>query len=451
MPRTALIVGSLLLSGPTASLALPVNEYVTVQLIDVCNGTNAANSTHCAPVSINPTQNLYDYAINPTAAVTETIWQQAGIAFTFLPTITKFYDASYLTTFSDNTPTDQAHQLVRGPGHGQNAAAGTLNLYFVDSLTSPLGAVYGYGLTGSNGAVVSAAAQVDAVAHELGHNLGLLHTDKVPGSETNLMRSVGRTVPTSLGDITSGQTDVLTSSQIATAQQPLFTIKGASAQVNFNDIIQQELQDYTLSFTGNGSGESLTALKIRYLDARKVLAGNLDVLQISQFGNCYASGSASLVDGTGAGALQITSTNQLSIEYFDKETPITGGLEAVINLKPGCIADASKVPLNLFANATLPFSFEFDFSDGVTSTGLFDATTGVASSTNPITVGFIGQPTLGLGQMPPPEILVDLADALDPLTTSVPEPSVPWLPAAFAMLSTIWLRRPRVVAVSRRS
>lgn len=444
MLKAAWAVGLPMLVVATPALALPINDFVTVQLIDVCDGTSAADSTRCAPVSINPSQDLYNFTANPAAATTETIWQQAGTAFTFLPTINKFYDGNYLTTTADGTPTDQAHQLVRDPGHGQNAASGTLNLYFVDSLTSPAGPVYGYGLIGSNGAVVSSAAQIDAIAHELGHNLGLIHIPaSVPGSASDLMLSVGRTVPTSLNDITSGRTDQLTSAEITTAQQPLFTVKGASAQIDFLDIIQKESQDYTLSFAGNGSGESLVALKLRYLNASSVLSGNLDELDISQFGNCYASGTATLINGTNASSMIVSSTNELTIRYFNKEAPITGGLEAVINLKPGCITDRSKVPLNLFANSTLPFSFEFDFSDGVTSTGLYDATTGIASSTNPITVGFIGQPTLGLGLPAPSEVLVDPADILDPLATSVPEARLPWIPGAMVMAWQIWRRRPR--------
>src|SRR4051794_19815721 len=192
--------------------ALPVDDFVTVQLIQVCNGTSAANSTFCAPVPVNPSQSLYDFSVNPVAATTETIWQQAGISFNFLPTINQYYNGNFLATTADDTPIDEAHELFREPGHGQNAAAKTLNVWFVNSIATSAGlAVYGYGLQGSNGAVISdTGMHLDTLAHELGHNLGLVHVDGQPwDSPANLMRSFGRTLPQSLADVTTGRTDQL--------------------------------------------------------------------------------------------------------------------------------------------------------------------------------------------------------------------------------------------------
>jgi len=134
--------------------ALPVDRYVTVQLIDVCNGINAGNSTRCASVSVDPSGSTYDYGTNPVAATKEAIWQQAGIGFVFLPTVNRFYNGSVLDLTVDGTPTDEAHHLFRDAGHGQNAASPTLKVFFVDSLTATNGTpVYARALEGSNGSM----------------------------------------------------------------------------------------------------------------------------------------------------------------------------------------------------------------------------------------------------------------------------------------------------------
>ena len=116
---------------------------------------------------------------------------------------------------------------------------------------------------------------------------------------------------------------------------------------------------------------------------------------------------------------------------YDKEHPLLGGLDVTLGLDPTCVAQDPVSSLTLLANATVPFSFEFDFTDGKTSTGLYDQTTGIASSTDPITVGFVGQPTLGLGELPPPEIPHPAGALLDPI--DVPAPGFPWLAAAAAL------------------
>ena len=435
----------------TTGFALPVDHYVTVQIIDVCNGTSAADSTHCAPVSIDPTKDLYDYSANRVAAVTEAVWKQAGIAFVFLPTINRLYDGSFLDTTVEDKPTDEVHRLFRDPGHQQNPAANTLNLFYVDSLTTTGLPSYGYALLGSNGAAVSSSASDDTIAHEFGHNLGLVHVDNQPfDTPANLMRSFGRSTPGSLADVTTGQVDQLygpgqpnAPDQIGTAWQPLFTVQGAAAGVQNLDLIEKEFYKFKLNYAQNGSQEQLEALKIRYTSAQKILAGNLDTLEIQFGSSCYSSGSAKLLGGTGA--IQVSSSSVLVIDFHDKTVPLTGGLEATINFEPGCIAANKAVDFSLLANSTLPFSFEFDFTDGTTSTGLYDATTGTASSTDPITVSFVGQPTFGLGSQPPPELPHDPGDLLDVAANTVPEPPVPYLVAGMML---IWQRARRRVGLS---
>jgi hypothetical protein len=176
-----LMLGALC-SGATGALAANAGAGTTtmvvpVQPIDVCDNSGA----NCAS-----TAGLAAYE-----TIANLIYQQAGIQFAFAP-VTQYDNAQYLTDTVDTTGItvfDQAHDLVRLPGHGQSQYASALNVYFVNNLVSTTAGVVnpgtstlGYGLVGGNGAVVATApdangrvAALDTLAHELGHNLGLTH------------------------------------------------------------------------------------------------------------------------------------------------------------------------------------------------------------------------------------------------------------------------------------
>ena len=183
--------------------AVPITQVLTVQPIVVCGD---ATLSSCAS-----TAGLAAYETMANA-----IYSQSGIGVAFAP-LKSFVDPSYLSVKVDNTLAgifDSAHDLVRLPGHGQAADPNTLNVYFVNRILATSNGVltgaptYGYGLVGGNGAIVATApdasnhvASVDTLAHELGHNLGLSHTNGLTGTLAqydtiyNLMNTSTRTVP----------------------------------------------------------------------------------------------------------------------------------------------------------------------------------------------------------------------------------------------------------------
>ncbi len=118
--------------------------------------------------------------------------------------------------------------------------------------------------------------------------------------------------------------------------------------------------------------------------------------------------------------------------------PVTGGLEVTLTLDASCVRQNPVSGLTLFASDLFPFSFEFDFTDGRTSTGLYDQTAGFASSDDPITVGFVGQPTTGLGQSPPPEVPHPPGSDLDLdiAPANVPAPKFPWFVVGAALVAS---------------
>lgn len=192
---------------------VPITETLKVQPIIVCAGTGTVSTTPGTSCARSAGLGAYEtYA--------QAIYDQAGIGVAFAAP--EYYDNSaYLTTQADTTSSglfDTAHNLLDIAGHGQSTFANTLNLYLVNNIISttngvPNGSgIYGYGLINGNGAIIATTpdshgrqAALDTVAHEIGHNLGLVHVDSPPipltdpnhiyDNATNLMNTLSRTVP----------------------------------------------------------------------------------------------------------------------------------------------------------------------------------------------------------------------------------------------------------------
>ncbi len=418
--RRAVLAGLAMSATALCSAAragpMPI-EMIKVQPIVVCD----AVGTNCA-------------SLNLDEAAVQKIYNQAGIAVAFAPTVK--YDApQYLTTqvfvgpSGANDPTDQAHELLRGYQQANPAAdPQMLNMFFVDQLTrSDGGPINGYGLTGSNGSIIGSSAPIDTAAHELGHNLGLAHSDGNgsqdiynlgPALALNLMNSASRTVATSLGSITPDgiATDQLIPAQIATARQPLFTVQGAGATAQ--------------AFAGGAPvacmpGNAECEFDVQIQAAPAQFADSLNRLKIRFSGNDPVQIDPTLTPF-------VTGFGSATCSYGGTKTTTAGGFgtELDFTIPTGCFNEYSFSLLSLIwpAGSTYaaPLSFEFDFADGTTSTALFDQSTGIANTANPSTVYGIDGPTQpSAGFVAPPLGAADIDYNLDPRqqATAVPEPA----------------------------
>jgi hypothetical protein len=404
----AFLLGVVLISGTPAqganvlSPALPVSQVLTVQPIIVCDNSGL----NCAPSS----------GLTAYETMANTIYDQSGIGIAFAPP--EYYDnSSYLTPHAETTTSsffDTAHDLVRLPGHGQSTDPNTLNVFIVDNIVVTTNGVvsttahsYGYGLIGGNGAIIATSpdslgkvAAADTLAHELGHNLGLVHSDapvQPYNSSYNLMNTGSRIVATDPCQITpytcagapTTARDQFASPQLTTLSAPPILTelpKVRDTNVDVGPILSlpagqvaQEQYDYI------APPPTLLTVKWRFTNPATVPD------------SCYSYP----VPAGGCGYVGLTSTSISSGQHIEWDYNVAG-----LGLPPSSAFSVA------FCCATGAYSTEFDFSNGITSRSGFDSSGNALSDEGAV---FTFDPTAPGVPSGPSYLPMDIG-AISPLT-----------------------------------
>lgn len=201
-----------LLLSPVWAEAMTIDKTVDIGVYQLCNSTGDCAST-------GPAGNSY------YAAETNAIWAQAGISVTFTFKQQVVSDLYYNlwddnTTGHEDSTFDKLYNFVFGGGAGFNTTS--VAMFLINDFAGN----YGVGYNGGGGLVMSmksisefdcggaagCTGRIDTLAHELGHNFGLIPdtfidsagaSDPGHSTGTNTLMASGlvREVPTTLSDI----------------------------------------------------------------------------------------------------------------------------------------------------------------------------------------------------------------------------------------------------------
>jgi hypothetical protein len=166
----------------------PITHQVTIQTIQ----TALSNGASPAPMFGDPTR---EAAIK---AAIDTVWSQAGIDVNFLPNVVRYNNTfAYQGAGIGVRPITDLNLIMTNAGTQGgilNPSPSVINMFFVNVVpgfdAKPSNWANGVGNIGLNGIAVFLGSSVSAehaghwLAHEIGHNLGLLHA---PTGTTNLM------------------------------------------------------------------------------------------------------------------------------------------------------------------------------------------------------------------------------------------------------------------------
>ena len=189
------VVGAFALLLPLAAQSAPITKTLNVNVFQLCDN----GGLNCA--STGPLGDSY------FAAEVNKIWAQAGISVSFGPV--QQIDSTFFSSLNEGLA---GHGLGNLCGYAI-ACGGTADMFLVHTITG----AYGEGFLGAGGLAIAmdtvmayngGLGRIDTIAHEIGHNLGLvppgLGGDAGGHSTINnyLMASGGiRLTPSTLADI----------------------------------------------------------------------------------------------------------------------------------------------------------------------------------------------------------------------------------------------------------
>ena len=238
------------------SVVAQAQHYVTIQPIVICATprggkvtTTTTPGTSCAPFNLltsptgtpgSSTNPIGFYDTTSKEDVTWGIWNQLGITVAWVQPVMYYNNSTYqsisdITCYTPSGATNtactspyilksaslltltQQNGISKGtaPTSPLNSNGRVLNMFFGDILQPPTslsGTLYGLSWLGTNGMYIASATfnssppQIDVLAHEIGHNLGLDHTDvynyNMTAPALDLMTAgSNRTVPASTSSL----------------------------------------------------------------------------------------------------------------------------------------------------------------------------------------------------------------------------------------------------------